>query len=62
MTRILPTQKDAAKNLGRFKLHAGFTVTGNPNGELRFYRPTGTYLDSTYPVTGNTPIPQPAVA
>lgn len=31
-------------------MHAGFTVTGDPNGELRFYRPDGTYIGSTYPV------------
>ena len=32
------------------KLHAGFSVSGNPNGELRFYRPDGSYIGSTYPV------------
>lgn len=31
------------------KLHAGFTVRGDPNGELRFYRPDGSYLGSTKP-------------
>ncbi|MBO0727823.1 MAG: DUF222 domain-containing protein, partial [Acidimicrobiaceae bacterium] len=30
-------------------LHAGHTVEGDPNGELRFYRPDGTYIGSTYP-------------
>lgn len=30
-------------------LHAGFTVTGDPNAELRLFRPDGTYLGSTYP-------------
>lgn len=31
------------------KLHAGFIVRGDPNGELRFYRPDGSYLGSTKP-------------
>lgn len=30
-------------------LHAGFTVRGDPNGQLDFYRPDGSYLDSTHP-------------
>lgn len=30
-------------------LHSGFSVTGDPNGELRFYRPDGSYIGSTYP-------------
>lgn len=30
-------------------LHHGYRVEGNPNGELRFHRPDGTYLGSTYP-------------
>lgn len=31
-------------------LHSGYTVSGEPNGELRFYRPDGSYIGSTYPV------------
>lgn len=30
-------------------LHAGYQVEGDPNGELRFYRPDGTYIGSTHP-------------
>jgi hypothetical protein len=30
-------------------LHHGYRVEGNPNGELRFYRPDGTYLGSSHP-------------
>ena len=30
-------------------LHRGYRVEGDPNGELRFYRPDGTYLGSTHP-------------
>ncbi|HET9077636.1 MAG TPA: DUF222 domain-containing protein [Acidimicrobiales bacterium] len=30
-------------------LHAGYGMDGDPNGELRFYRPDGTYLGSTHP-------------
>lgn len=30
-------------------LHSGYSVDGDPNGELRFYRPDGTYLASTHP-------------
>ena len=30
-------------------LHAGYRVEGDPNGELRFYRPGGWYIASTYP-------------
>ena len=30
-------------------LHHGYRAEGDPNGELRFYRPDGTYLGSTYP-------------
>jgi hypothetical protein len=33
------------------KIHAGFTVSGDPNGELRFYRPDGCYIGSTHPAT-----------
>lgn len=32
-------------------IHAGFSVEGDPNGELRFHRRDGSYIDSTYPVT-----------
>ncbi len=30
-------------------LHRGYGAEGKPNGEMRFYRPDGTYLGSTYP-------------
>lgn len=30
-------------------LHAGYQVQGNPDGELCFSRPDGTYIGSTYP-------------
>lgn len=30
-------------------LHAGYRVQGDPDGELRFYRPGGWYIGSTYP-------------
>ncbi len=36
-------------------IHTGFTVTGDPNSELRFHRPDGTYLGSTYPVQVRVP-------
>jgi hypothetical protein len=29
-------------------IHAGYTVVGDPNGELRFYRPDGMYIGATY--------------
>ena len=29
-------------------IHAGYRVEGDPNGELRFYRPGGSYIGSTY--------------
>jgi uncharacterized protein DUF222 len=32
-------------------VHSGYSLRGDPNGELRFYRPDGIYLDSTYPAT-----------
>jgi hypothetical protein len=35
--------------------HHGYRVEGDPNGELRFYRPDGTYLDSTYPAAARQP-------
>jgi hypothetical protein len=30
-------------------LHHGYRVEGDPNGELRFFRPDGSYLGSTLP-------------
>ena len=30
-------------------VHSGYRVEGDPNSELCFYRPDGTYLGSTYP-------------
>jgi Domain of unknown function (DUF222) len=30
-------------------LHRGYRVEGDPNGELRFHRPDGSYLGSTHP-------------
>jgi Domain of unknown function (DUF222)/HNH endonuclease len=36
-------------------IHRGFRVEGDPNGELRFYRPDGTYLGSTYPAQVRVP-------
>jgi len=30
-------------------LHSGYRADGDPNAELRFYRPDGSYLGSTYP-------------
>jgi hypothetical protein len=32
-------------------LHHGYRVEGDPNHELHFYRPDGTYLGSTSPAT-----------
>jgi Domain of unknown function (DUF222) len=32
-------------------LHVGYEVQGDPNGELRFYRPDGSYLGGTYPAS-----------
>src|SRR5579872_2981534 len=31
-------------------LHRGYRMAGDPNGELRFYRPDGSYLGASYPV------------
>jgi hypothetical protein len=31
-------------------IHRGYGVEGDPNGELRQYRPDGTYLGATYPI------------
>lgn len=55
MVRILPTQKDAASNLGRFKVFAadGTFVTSigtYGTGNAQFIYPSGTALDAT----GNT--------
>ncbi len=36
-------------------IHAGFGVTGDPNGELAFHRPDGTHLGSTYPAQVRVP-------
>ena len=30
-------------------IHAGYRMGGDPNAELRYYRPDGTYIGSTYP-------------
>jgi hypothetical protein len=30
-------------------LHAGYRTAGDPHGELRFFRPDGSYLGSTFP-------------
>jgi hypothetical protein len=30
-------------------LHAGYYAEGDPNSELRFYRPDGTHLGTTHP-------------
>jgi hypothetical protein len=30
-------------------LHHGYSLEGDPNHQLRFYRPDGTYLGATYP-------------
>ncbi len=32
-------------------LHHGYRLEGDPNSQLRFYRPDGTYLGATYPAT-----------
>ena len=34
-------------------LHHQYRTEGDPNGELRFYRPDGTYIGSTYPAAVN---------
>ena len=36
-------------------LHHGYRVEGDPNRELRFYRPDGTYLGSTHPAHTRMP-------
>jgi hypothetical protein len=36
-------------------LHAGYQVQGDPNGRLRFYRPDGSYLASSYPAEARRP-------
>ena len=35
-------------------LHHGYEVEGDPNHELRFYRPDGSYLGSTHPAHART--------
>jgi Domain of unknown function (DUF222) len=35
--------------------HRGYRAEGDPNGELRFYRPDGTYLGSSCPVQARVP-------
>jgi hypothetical protein len=35
-------------------LHHGYQAQGNPNHELRFYRPDGSYLGSTHPAPTRT--------
>jgi hypothetical protein len=37
-------------------LHRGYRVDGDPNGELRFYRPDGSYLGSTHPALARMPV------
>jgi hypothetical protein len=36
-------------------IHHGYRVEGNPNGELRFYRPDGTHFGSTHPALARMP-------
>ncbi len=36
-------------------LHHGYRVEGDPNGELRFYRPDGGYLGTTHPAFARAP-------
>ncbi len=36
-------------------LHHGYQVQGNPNQELRFYRPDGSYLGTTHPAPARIP-------
>ncbi len=36
-------------------LHHQYRTEGDPNGELRFYRPDGTYIGSTYPAAARQP-------
>ncbi|HET7524230.1 MAG TPA: DUF222 domain-containing protein [Acidimicrobiales bacterium] len=43
------------------KLHAGFGVAGDPNGDLRFYRPDGSYIGSTHPVSHQPALPRDAL-
>jgi hypothetical protein len=35
-------------------IHAGYSVDGEPNGELRFHRPNGSHIGSTYPAATRT--------
>ena len=41
-------------------IHRGWTVEGDANGELRFYRPDGTYLDSSFPHAATYALPWPS--
>ena len=41
-------------------LHHGYRLESEPNGQLRFYRPDGTYLGSTYPATAGASGSDPA--
>jgi hypothetical protein len=36
-------------------IHHGYTITGDPNGQLSFHRPDGTHLGSTYPAQARVP-------
>ena len=36
-------------------LHHGYRVEGDPNHQLRFYRPDGSYLGTTHPAHARTP-------
>jgi hypothetical protein len=41
-------------------IHRGWNVEGDANGELRFYRPDGTYLDSSFPHAATYALPWPS--
>ena len=38
-------------------LHQGYRVEGDPESELKFYRPNGRYIGSTYPATARQLLP-----
>ena len=40
-------------------IHAGYQLEGDPNGELRFHRPDGTFIGSTYPAAARVLSYQP---
>ncbi len=42
-------------------LHHQYRTQGDPNGELRFYRPDGTYIGSTYPARSVNQWHQPSL-